>query len=350
MGSSLAGNIVEHIGPKKSLIFNCIVATIGLLFLLTKMKNHFETFLFGRLIIGVNTGVNSGVCTVYCWDVSPKNSKRLMGFMYELWVAISFLLAMSVGVESIMGNDELWLYYMVVPGIIMAVLQFGFLIMAVPESPKFLLVIKNKKEAAVTALSQLRVSVVEVEKEILEMEEKMLQNMKRVVYLRNFIKKLLLRKTLCIILFVIFFQQVSGINVLLFCSGDIFSSYMEYQKNEVEQANIGLAFMNIVAVIASYYIIPKACRKLLLLVSFGGLVGVICLLLFFIQKLPYLTNMIMYFYIIMYRIGAGCVPPVLAWEMFEPHNRLMALTCMNTFSWLVGFFVIFTYILIQVSP
>ena len=72
MGGSMVGFISSRLGRKGGLLLNNIlVAVAALLMGLAKTAGSFHMLIIGRLIIGINSGLNAGLAPMYLSEISP---------------------------------------------------------------------------------------------------------------------------------------------------------------------------------------------------------------------------------------------------------------------------------------
>ena len=142
-GGAMVGWMADRFGRKGSLLLNNVFVAIAVIFeALARPMNSYWPFIFGRLFIGVNAGLNAGLAPMYLAEISPMHLRGAVGTVYQLVITISILVAQVLGMSSLMGTKELWPWLFcltVVPAIIQLVtLPFC------PESPKYLLLSRGR--------------------------------------------------------------------------------------------------------------------------------------------------------------------------------------------------------------
>ena len=66
---------------KKGLLLNNILAAIGAVFLLgAKYAGSYEMLLAGRLVIGINSGINAGISPMYLTEICPTSLRGAVSF------------------------------------------------------------------------------------------------------------------------------------------------------------------------------------------------------------------------------------------------------------------------------
>lgn len=216
----------------------------------------------GRLIIGINSGLNAGLAPMYLSEISPTALRGAVGTVYQLIITISILLSQVLGMTNVLGNDAGWPYLFgltVIPGILqLATLPFC------PESPKYLLLDKNNDEEATKSLTWLR-GTNEVTDEMDEMksEHESIKKLPTVTF-KEMIMNPALRSPLIISMMMMLAQQLSGINAAIFYSTSIFGS-AGLDENAAQSATLGMGAMNVAMTFVSLVLIEKAGRKTLMI-------------------------------------------------------------------------------------
>ena len=130
------------------------MAVSGVFLFVAKYVGSWEMLIIGRLLIGVNSGLNAGLAPMYLTEISPTALRGAVGTVYQLIITISILLSQVLGMNVVLGNDAGWPFLFgltVVPGVLQLItLPFC------PESPKYLLLDKNDEAKANDSLTWLR--------------------------------------------------------------------------------------------------------------------------------------------------------------------------------------------------
>ena len=103
------------------LLNNILVAIAGACLLGAKYLDSYHILIAGRLLIGINSGLNAGLAPMYLSEVSPTSLRGAVGTVYQLIITISILLSQVLGMNNMLGNEDGWPFLLgltVIPGII----------------------------------------------------------------------------------------------------------------------------------------------------------------------------------------------------------------------------------------
>ncbi|XP_050307370.1 solute carrier family 2, facilitated glucose transporter member 1-like isoform X2 [Anthonomus grandis grandis] len=343
IGGAITGFVAEMFGRKGGLLLNNILVLLSVVCMSSaKAASSYELIIFGRFIIGINSGLNAGLAPMYLAEISPVNLRGAVGTAYQLVITISILIAQIIGLGSLLGTDEHWPTLLALT-IIPAIFQVATLPFC-PETPKYLLLSKGRDMEAQKALSWLRGTVaVHDEMEVMRAEYDAMKMVPKVT-IRELITNSSLRIPLIIALTVMVAQQLSGINAVMFFSSEIFTM-AKVSKADAPFVTLGLGAINVLMTVVSLFLVEKAGRKTLLLIGFAGM-AIDTLLLAITMKLANLHQAVgilccffVFVYIIMFASGPGSIPWFLVSELFNQSARPTASALAVCINWTANFLV-----------
>lgn len=135
---------------------------------ISKFIHSPELLILGRLIIGIECGLYTGLCTMYLSEVSPKRIRGMIGSLTGLSAYTGLMLAEIISTPAMLGTSSRWPYIMVIAAV-PSVTQF-LLLQFCYESPRFLLMNRGDEDGARQVLSALREKL-DVDDEIDEMRQ-----------------------------------------------------------------------------------------------------------------------------------------------------------------------------------
>jgi sugar porter (SP) family MFS transporter len=336
-GSIAAGPISSKFGRKKALMFSAIVflvSSIG-----CALSNNYTVFIINRMIAGIAVGAASTLAPIYIAEISPASHR---GKLLTL-----NLIAIILGQTSAffsnyflqdVGGDNNWRWMIGV----MAIPSFIFfaLLFFVPESPRWL-VESKKEDEALNVLKRLNSESV-AQSVISEIKESLRDVEKKKI--REMFTGLIL-KVLIIGCFLSIFQQVTGINIIMYFAPSIFKAANFAQSSALFQtALIGVVYLTFS--LLSMFFVDKLGRKPLMIIGSVSMgISLVLLALTFITNHTdgYLVMFCIMGFIASFGFSLGPIVWVLIPEIFPNHYRSMGVAMSVFVMWAANFLVTFTF-------
>ncbi|MGZ3845621.1 MAG: sugar porter family MFS transporter [Flavisolibacter sp.] len=229
-GVAFSGRLSDRIGRRKVLFIASIlflISAIGFAF-----SEAYPVLIFFRIMAGMGVGVASNVSPLYISEVAPSHKRGRLVTFYQLAITIGILSAyvsnlfLQRNAVSFSGHTNglfYWLFVehvwrgMFIVGLIPA-LAFSFLLLAVPESPRWLVQF-GRIEQAFNILK--RINGEEVARAELQAIKEMAQQAKGGF---NELRRMPLRKLLTLAMVLTALSQFSGINGVIFYGPTIMKS------------------------------------------------------------------------------------------------------------------------------
>ncbi|OQV17371.1 Glucose transporter type 1 [Hypsibius exemplaris] len=274
LGSSL---LVNHFGPKKSMLLNNIIAIVAVLLnSLARTAGSVEMLIVGRFFAGLNCGVTMCVAPTYLNEISPDRLRGAVGGTFELSIGIAILLSTILGLPFILGNLDHW-QYMLALAAVPTVFQLITLPFC-PDSPKYMYFKRQGTEETLQVLSKLQ-GRANADRELSAIKEEYCHAKDQsVTTLRQLIRDPFLRKILLITLGLHICQQFSGIDATMFYSTAMFRS-AGLTGDAALYATIGMVAIYVVGTaVSSLVLIERVGRKVLLMIGYCGAVIFLCIL------------------------------------------------------------------------
>ncbi len=137
VGAVFGGHMSHIIGRKKTIAISAVIFFIGaVLCVVTKL---FGMIVFGRILLGIASGIGLLIAPLYTAELSPHNMRGKLVTIAEISINVGILFGYFIAwLFNGLSNDDLAWRLMVAFGVMPAiVLFFGMLIM--PESPRWLI-------------------------------------------------------------------------------------------------------------------------------------------------------------------------------------------------------------------
>ncbi|CAK9830995.1 Facilitated trehalose transporter Tret1 [Anthophora retusa] len=335
IGSFLAGYLAERWGRKKTLLSAVVPFTIGWVLVATA-KVVYQLYA-ARIVLGIGLAFAFTVVPMYCGEIAEISVRGALGSFLQLFVTLGLLYAYSIG--PYVSYLVFWIFCGILPFIFFGVF------MTMPESPYYLLKIGHREEA-VQALARLRSkSPASVQKEADEMQAAIEEAFREEV---NFTDLFTIKANLKALIYTCLlasFQQLSGINVVLFYMGDIFVSAKSSLKSEV--ATIIVAIVQTCASAVTPLVVDRLGRKILLIFSGVGEIltmGALGLYMYLqdglhsdVSGISFLPVLSLVIFISTYSVGWGPLPWTVMGEMFSSTVKSKASGITVCICWLMSF-------------
>jgi sugar porter (SP) family MFS transporter len=317
IGAVFGGPPTEKYGRKKVLIL------IGFLFTISAIGSAVAPnpylFSFFRFIGGLGIGISSVAAPTYVSEISVAKSRGRLVAMYQFNIVFGILLAyLSNYLLKGVGGANDWRFMlgvMAVPSLIYSVMVFS-----IPESPRWLINKKKDIDGAREVLTRL--GETNVDDEVAQIQSA-LQHEEAVEHGRGiFVPKF--RRILSLAFLVAFFNQLSGINFILYYAPEILERAGLASKDSL-LSSVTIGGTNLVFTFVGLYLIDRVGRKTLLIIgSIGYIVSLVMVAwCFYTQASPVVLTSFLALFIAAHAVGQGAVIWVFISEIFPNKVRAM---------------------------
>ena len=325
MGAALWGTVLgslvgswptDRFGRKKTLLW------IGALFIVGSVWSAFANevygFMMARFVGGIAIGVSTVAAPLYISEISPPESRGRLAGMFQFNIVFGILVAfVSNSVLAGMGESA-WrwmLGIMAVPSLLYTLACF-----VIPESPRLLLSRKGERAGGLAVLKLITPNASAAE---LEASASAMAAGGEAAGAAQGFWRSGMRKPILIALLVAFFNQLSGINAILYFAPRIFELTGLGQKAALLQS-VGIGVTNLVFTFVGLWLIDRLGRRTLLYIgSFGYIASLgMCSWAFFTGHFAIVPACIFAF-IAAHAVGQGAVIWVLISEIFPDKYRAM---------------------------
>ncbi len=265
IGALGGGKPTEKYGRKKILLW------VGILFAVSALGSALApdpyTFSFFRFIGGLGIGVSSVAAPTYISEISTPATRGRLAALYQFNIVFGILIAFfsNYFLKGVGGIDD-WrwmLGVMAIPSVIYTLMVFG-----VPESPRWLISRKNDISQAKKILSQMGVTDTDAEIKTIFTANQEETTGKNVQFFSSRYKTVL-----WLAFMVAFFNQLSGINFILYYAPEILERAGLAAKDSLFNS-IAIGGTNLIFTFVGLYLIDRLGRKTLLIIgSFGYIIS-----------------------------------------------------------------------------
>jgi SP family arabinose:H+ symporter-like MFS transporter len=336
VGAMVSGKLADLYGRRFVLIYCAIlfaVSGIG-----AGVSGELYEFILFRLIGGLGVGAAAMVSPMYIAEIAPAAWRGRLVAFYQLAIVIGILLAyFSNYMFNSMGADSWrWMFAsQAAPSFL-----FLFLLMLVPETPRWL-IRKGRHKEAVTIITRISGSR-EAKLEMAEIEKSFAQGKQASLNIL-FNKKYL--PVLWIGIGIAVFQQVTGINSILYYAPVIFKETGLSSASSLLQT-IGIGTVNVISTFIAIGLVDKVGRKKFFLIG-SVLMGISLVAVGFCFEYHYFDHYIVLIFMLLYVASFGCTLGAVTWvylsEIFPNAVRGLALSIATLSLWLADFVVTYTF-------
>jgi sugar porter (SP) family MFS transporter len=314
-GSVLGGIPTEHYGRKKVLLW------IGILFSVSAVGSALAqdpyTFSIFRFIGGLGIGISSVAAPTYISEISTPATRGRLVAMYQFNIVFGILIAFlsNYFLEGVGGeNDWRWMLgVMALPSLI-----YTFMVVGIPESPRWLISKKNNTVAAASVLSKL--GVPNAEAEVASIVASVRDEASKGNTSGFFSAKY--KKVIWLAFMVAFFNQLSGINFILYYAPEILER-AGLAAAESLLNSIAIGGTNLLFTFVGLYLIDRAGRKTLLVIGSIGYILSLAMVAwsFYSGAGPGFLMVFLLLFIAAHAVGQGAVIWVFIAEIFPNNTR-----------------------------
>ncbi|MBD0259944.1 MAG: sugar porter family MFS transporter [Cytophagales bacterium] len=338
VGALLGGIPSDRLGRKKTLFW------IGVLYFVSAVGSavtaNWWAFLFFRLIGGFGVGASSVTAPLYISEISPANSRGKLVALFQFNVVFGIMVSYLSNylLAGIGENDWRWMLG------VEAFPALGFLlaVLAVPESPRWLIVKRGRTEEARAVLIQANPPGTDVDGIVADI----VRSAEPAGYAHRkmpFFSWAYRRPILLAFLFA-FFNQVSGINAIIYYAPRIFG-LAGLTESAALLSSAGIGLVNLVFTLIGLNLIDRVGRRTLMLVGSVGLIVTLGLVAyaFYNEQTGYAVPVYLFVYIAFFAFSQGAVIWVFISEIFPNEVRANGQALGSFTHWFMAAVIAFTF-------
>jgi MFS transporter, SP family, arabinose:H+ symporter len=336
VGSLIGGMPAEKYGRKMTLYMVAIaylLCAIG-----TGYAMDWTWFLIFRFLGGLGVGVSSVVAPMYISEIAPPAKRGRLVAMFQFNIVFGILIAYLS--NYLLGNlglgDNAWRWMLGVQAI--PSLVFLFTILAIPESPRWLILKKGNIQAARQILNIVEPETTEqvihdIQNNTPKNTPSSFTNLFQTAY----------KTPITLAVLFAFFNQVSGINAIIYYAPRIFEM-AGFGSDTALLSSAGIGLVNLLATLLGISLIDKFGRRILMYIGSVGYILSLSLiaLAFYRNNFDGMTFFI-FFFIASHAIGQGAVIWVFISEIFPSEVRAHGQALGSFTHWILAAVIAFTF-------
>jgi SP family galactose:H+ symporter-like MFS transporter len=341
LGAIVGGKAADLFGRRRVLLVTAAIFGIGAL--ASAVAPSPPVLIVSRVILGLAIGLASTNVPVYLSEVAPPHARG--------WVVSLFQLAVTVGIVvayltdyAFAGVDEGWRWML---GLAVApALVFGTGMFFLPETPRWL-IRGGHHEIAHRVLVRIR-ELGDVNVEIEEIKASLAQQTEGGHWtdlLRRHV-----RPALFVGLGLAVFQQITGINTVIYYAPKILQTAGFNSASGAILATVGIGVVNVAMTILAMFLVDRAGRRPLLLVGIAGMIITLGALGLSFRisnpsgQLAWIAVICLMGYVASFAISLGPIFWLLIAEIYPLKIRGLAEGTAATFNWASNLIVSLTFL------
>ena len=343
IGAAIGGDVSDHFGRRKVIIAAAVIFALGAVG--TATVPDVTLLILGRIAVGIAIGIASEVTPLYISEMSPSRMRGSLVSLNQLAITIGIVISYLVdfGLSAFQG----WRYMLGLAAIPAIILGIGML--PLPDTPRWL-ISHNESDNARNVLKRIR-GREDVEGEVKEIQDSLKKQRGGRAELFN----PLVKPALMIGVSLAIFQQVTGINTVIYYAPTIFQFAGITSASSAILATVGVGVVNVIMTIVAIALLDRVGRRPLLLIGLAGMVFSLSLLgaVFFLPNLLAslgdLAVVGLMFYVASFAIGLGPVFWLLISEIYPLKVRGLAMSIASEANWGSNLIIALTFLtLVQV--
>jgi SP family arabinose:H+ symporter-like MFS transporter len=314
IGSLAGGWPAERYGRRKTLLW------IGILYFVSALGSAYAqdvySFMIARFIGGLGVGISTVVAPMYISEIAPPKYRGRLTGMFQFNIVLGILIAfLSNSLLSGVGENA-WRWMLGVqafPSLIYSLMCLG-----IPESPRWLIAHGGDRKGGIRVFRLINPEATDMELNTLA------DDIEASVGDTNPTERFFtsrLKKPISLAFLIAFFNQLSGINAILYFAPRIFEMTGLSQSAALLQS-IGIGVTNLIFTFVGLWLIDRLGRRMLLFIGSFGYIASLGLSswAFFTGNFAIVPYCIFAF-IAAHAIGQGAVIWVFISEIFPNRSR-----------------------------
>jgi sugar porter (SP) family MFS transporter len=336
MASALYGTVVgalaggwpaDRFGRQATLLWIGVFYFVGAVG--SGLAPNVAVFIAARVVGGLGIGISTVVAPMYISEIAPPKHRGRLAGMFQFNIVFGILTAFVSNALLAGSGENAWRWMLAVaafPSFLYTAFCFGL-----PESPRWLLSRKGDRDAALRVLQRVEpnLSQAQIAAEANEIAAGSAESASSGHFWTR-----RLRKPILLAILIAFFNQLSGINAILYFAPRIFELTGLAAKAALLQS-VGIGVTNLLFTFVGLWLIDRAGRRTLLyLGSFGYITSLGLVTWAFFTKHFSIVPVCIFAFIAAHAIGQGAVIWVFISEIFPNRHRAQGQTLGSSTHWI----------------
>lgn len=314
LGSLIGAWPTDKIGRRKTLLM------IGILYFVSAVWSGLApeviSFIVARFIGGVGVGISTIAAPLFISEISPARYRGRLAGMFQLNIVLGILVAFASNAMLGSFGDSAWRWMLgveAIPAIIYSVFCFGL-----PESPRWLIGYKKDRKAAIRVLKRIHP---EFSDEELTLKANSIEAVSNAPKNQSGFWTKQLSTPILLAILIAFFNQLSGINAVLYFAPRIFEMTGLGESGALLQS-VGIGVTNLLFTFVGLWLIDRLGRRTLLYIGSIGYIASLGLCSWAFSSESFgIVPIAIFAFIASHAVGQGAVVWVFISEIFPNLHR-----------------------------
>ncbi len=314
IGALIGAWPTDHFGRRKTLL------SIGILYFVSAiwsgLANDPTSFMIARFIGGLGVGISTVAAPLFISEIAPAQYRGRLAGMFQFNIVFGILMAFVS--NALLGGlgEGAWRWMLGVEAV--PALIYSLMCLRLPESPRWLIGRQGDRTrgAAVLRLIHPESSDAEIETKV-----QAIASVSHEVTSTGGFWTTRLKASILLAFFIAFFNQLSGINAILYFAPRIFELTGLEEKAALLQS-VGIGVTNLVFTFLGLWLIDRLGRRTLLYIGSFGYIASLgpCSWAFFSESFA-IVPICIFAFIAAHAVGQGAVIWVFISEIFPNRHR-----------------------------
>ncbi|NHJ21345.1 MAG: sugar porter family MFS transporter [Candidatus Lokiarchaeota archaeon] len=338
IGAIIGGSLADRYGRRKMIIIAAIIFAGGAIG--TSLTFNIIFLIIGRVIVGIAIGMASFIAPLYISEMSPPRIRGSLVSLNQLFITIGIVI--SYLVDYALTPISGWRYMLGLAAIPAIILLIAMIFM--PSSPRWL-VNNGEMEKARSTLIEIR-RTNDINNELNEISTSLDKQKGG----RKNLFNPLIRPAMIVGISLAIFQQVTGINTVIYYAPTIFEFAGFQSAAAAIFATIFVGIVNVLFTLVAIFLLDRVGRRKLLLLGLTGMSGMLIMLgiVFFLpsllNQLGTLAAISLISYVGFFAIGLGPVFWLLISEIYPLKVRGLAMSIVTVANWGSNLIIALTFL------
>jgi MFS transporter, SP family, arabinose:H+ symporter len=327
LGALFGGWPTDYFGRKKTLL------CIGVLYIISALgcafANGVAMFILARVLGGIGIGISTVAAPLYISEIAPPAYRGRLAGMFQFNIVFGILIAFASNALLAGIGENAWRWMLgvaAIPSLIYTVMCF-----AIPESPRWLIGHNGDRAAGIKVLRLIEPEITTMQAEA-EADTILAASSERVTAVHFWTRRL--RIPILLAFLIAFFNQLSGINAILYFAPRIFEMTGLGAKAALLQT-VGIGVTNLIFTFVGLSLIDRLGRRTLLFIgSFGYIISLGLVAWAFFTGHYSIVPVCIFAFIAAHAVGQGAVIWVFISEIFPNRHRAEGQTLGSSTHWI----------------